>query len=265
MAVVDSPEDFYVYVDQEYNKLGDADIRRILDKFIAAGWLKGYIEELPSEYDCMVMMSYQHDYIKKFLARVKYKRLIFIEEGFSDYVKTDLSEGYKDAELYLNNIELLNIKDAYKSVEQLNYSEDLLQNFFGLIGFNTNTIGIKADVIFFTSPIDTDFGYEKYRSDVVKYLNEHYKGKTVLLKKHPRDFNNYSGDYNIVEIDRAIPGQFVDFSYDCEKLYAHPSTVLLSSRDFSKTTIFRFNEIQRKRYRDIYDFSVVKNCKIYDF
>lgn len=85
-------------------------------------------------------MSYLNDYYLNILQNVKYLKLNLLEEGFSDYLKFGAtpieSKYYKNANLYVNNINEINNVFSYNSVYQINFENDILKLFFRILNFN---------------------------------------------------------------------------------------------------------------------------------
>jgi hypothetical protein len=89
----------------------------------------------------------------------------------------------------------------------------------------------KAEVILLTTPISDYISDEKpYVSKIQEYINNNYKGKTILIKKHPRDKATYNFSENItaIEITNSIPAEvLLPYLKDMEILFCdHSSTNL---------------------------------------
>lgn len=89
----------------------------------------------------------------------------------------------------------------------------------------------RAEVILLTTPINDYISDEKpYVTRIQEYINNNYKGKTVLIKKHPRDIINYSfsKDVTVKEITNSIPAEvLLPYIEDMEILFCdHSSTNL---------------------------------------
>lgn len=266
LSVEKNYKDYYVYIDKDYNKRNINDIKNVVDKFIDNNIFLGYVDDLyENEYDNLFIMSYLNDYYLNILQNVKYSKLNLLEEGFSDYLKFGAtpieSKYYKNANLYVNNINEINNVFSYNSVYQINFEDDILKLFFGILNFDYNCIN-NIDVVVFTSPMNDDYNYFSYTEKVINYLNTNYKDKNILIKKHPRDNNTYEGDYNLFEVDKMVPGQFVDLIYNCKRLFVHPSTVILSSKNLSDIDILKFTDLDNDNYNNVFNYKIIKQCNI---
>lgn len=117
----------------------------------------------------------------------------------------------------------------------------------------------------FTSPINIDHGVDTYEQTVIEYITKNYRGKNILLKNHSRDnLEYYSDTYNIIKVDKNIPGQFIDMYYlDVDKLYSNPSTVILTSKCTDRTTIMKFKCLENNTdYTRFFNYDKIRECKI---
>lgn len=101
---------------------------------------------------------------------------------------------------------------------------------------------VDYDVILFSSitqSIRENEDMEKLR----EWLNQNYKGKRILIKKHPHDIYPYEWDeLNISCKYTNIPGEIIiKLAKKAEFIYAFPSTLLLSMI-----------------YEDGYDYKIIK-------
>ena len=121
----------------------------------------------------------------------------------------------------------------------------------------------NIDLILFTSPLEEDYNINNYIEKIRFYLEKNYQNKNILIKKHPRDISLYDSlNYNSIYINSLIPGQIINNYYKCEKLYILPSTVILSEKDISKTTILKFKDLKNKKYLNSFNHKKMKECKI---
>ncbi|MBR5420276.1 MAG: hypothetical protein IK115_03910 [Lachnospiraceae bacterium] len=71
----------------------------------------------------------------------------------------------------------------------------------------------NIDVVFFTEDLDTysSENYKKYGALCADYISRKYPGKSVLLKKHPKDRCDYTFDESIsvTELDSEIPAEII--------------------------------------------------------
>ena len=125
----------------------------------------------------------------------------------------------------------------------------------------------KKDLILFTTPLnDLTPNKEKYNKKVEHYINNYYKGRSILIKKHPRDISIYSFDKSITvtEIDNAIPAEvLLPFLKDMEIIfYGHSSTNLYLVSFGYNPSFFYFNGLDEEskagnslcKYRSKKDF-----------
>ena len=94
-----------------------------------------------------------------------------------------------------------------------------------------NYFSEKKDIILFTTPMnDYTTNKEKYNKKIENYINTHYKEKSLIIKKHPRDVSEYSFDSSITvsEIDKSIPAEVVlPFLIDMDIIFCGHSSINL--------------------------------------
>lgn len=156
-------------------------------------------------------------------------------------------------------------KELYKSVNLLNdFSlidvreyNSLLDKIFG------NISGIDgAEAVLFTSNM-RDFTGDAGTcvKKVCEYLS--VKGyKKIIIKKHPRDLENYViENVETINIDSIIPGEILAKEIKEQDLYfMYPSTTLGAFEDGSnKIVIFRFDNLDNMEF---YKSNFNRGCKI---
>lgn len=121
----------------------------------------------------------------------------------------------------------------------------------------------KPEVILLTTPINDYISDEKpYIVKLQKYIDENYKGKKLLIKKHPRDNSVYcfSDDISVTEIKSSIPAEvLLPYMKNMEIIFCdHSSTNLYLTAYGYKPKFLYFKDLSRKnleqqamcRYRD---------------
>lgn len=205
-----------------------------------------------------------------FLAEAKEKRIVILEDGVGDYMErykyprfrsmksiNDLAGFFLAKMGYANTAFCYAMRDSqfcekfsiypeklkyrdYKSIQKLGdmdherFDRDLYQVLKSeVINAQEEYTG---DAVLFTT---TFYGVVKEHDIVVseaeKYINKNYAGKTLLLKKHPRDEHKYVFDsrVNVVEIDKNLPAEILE-----EKLkvgayiYMYPSNTMLTYQKY---------------------------------
>ena len=101
----------------------------------------------------------------------------------------------KDIDFSVTDMELYNsiIERTYPSLKDIKWDE--------------------FDVVFFTTDLDvfSPDNYKIYGSMYADHISKAYGGKTVLLKRHPKDSIRYSfrNDISVYEIDSDIPAELI--------------------------------------------------------
>lgn len=261
--------DYYLVIDKEYNKLELNQIKSICEKFVFRGVFKGLLSQDKlslNSFNTVAIMSCLNPYHLSILDTLSFNKLICLEEGLGDYFERNIADKYlkylKIATLYVNDLNNVKNKNYFKKVLEIHYYKEILDLFLDVLQFDKN-IYDNIDLLIYTSPINKDYNYKEYLEKVINYLDENYSNKNVLIKRHPRDNNLYnSKNCNIFYADSMIPGQFFNIAYDCEKLYTHPSTVLLSAKDISKTKIIKLMDLSNEEYKKAFTYKKMKKCKI---
>ncbi len=137
----------------------------------------------------------------------------------------------------------------------------LIEKTFDLdISFN------EYDLMFFTTPLhDFTENPEKYKELTEQYINNHYSGKKILVKKHPRD----SADYNfqcaseIRIINGSIPGEIlIPFLEKMDIISMFTSSVLLFLNKDQSCKVFYYEDfVERSKTEHSYKecFDIVMN------
>lgn len=101
---------------------------------------------------------------------------------------------------------------------------------------------LSAEAIFFTSTLydymeDDDMQIRKS----IEYVNKHFGGKTIFLKKHPRDKQVYKfkESINVIELSSQIPTEVLVDLLDINKaLFMDLSNIVLLKEEYLKNGIF---------------------------
>lgn len=207
-------------------------------------------------WDEVICSSYIPDKVCSILKDFTYKNLECVEDGTYDYFTKNFvhPELISDSYLWLFTPEKGINTHLFKGVKKLNEKKinNNAMTVFDDELKSLNDIDKNLPVIF-TSALKEDFNFYSFENEIRKFIKENYHGKTILLKKHPRDYCNYDiPGVNIIEIPKKIPGQIVDYIMQGEKLYLFPSTVGFMAKDKEKTKVLKFNNCKDERYEKMY-------------
>ena len=114
----------------------------------------------------------------------------------------------------------------------------------------------NCDVIFFTSPWDWDIEKKaEYIEKIHIWMLEKYKNKSIFIKKHPRDNEEYNWDDLCCKfLQESIPAEIIAerINKSQEVVMMGASTILLSllSRN-SNVHIFKFGDIHGEYERNM--------------
>jgi hypothetical protein len=213
------------------------------------------------------------DYILPLLEQTDYEHLYLLEDGFYDYTPRTFTVRYAktttEATLLVNDVRNATNKGYFADVVEIPQNADIINTFCELVGFRGDILD-GLDLLVFTSPLDADYGLGHV--EIVKsYLSEHYASCRIGVKRHPRDDADYSdneGKYQVMDVDISVPGQLVDGRAECEKLYVYPSTILLTSKDNTNTTVMRFvgdgASMFDDKYYELFEYPKIAECTILD-
>lgn len=116
----------------------------------------------------------------------------------------------------------------------------------------------SVDAVLYTSPLVDSVGIDnKSYAQITNYFNQEYGGKTILVKKHVRDKEEYlfSDKINAIYADERIPGELIANRLKNVKSYfMWPSTLISNVNDYNvffiedaamNSTLYTFNEFLR--------------------
>lgn len=233
------------------------------------------------DYDAAVVSSDYGILTGAIIANAKYKTVYILEDGTGDfrdrpkgYIFKHFKEkgqiiGFLLAKLGYSNpsfsYEFRDTKYCYKfsshpkkmkyrnyaSIRKLFAMNDAGQKMYNELLKRTFSADIsfdEYDLILFTSPLhDFTNNGKKYQELTEQYINNHYKGKKILLKKHPRDHTNYSfnGASEVKIISGDIPGEIIISSWGNDNIILmFPSSILLTVERNVNCTIFYYNSLE---------------------
>lgn len=242
-----------------------------------------------------------------FLAESKKKKVVILEDGSADYVErhkwpsfqninsvNDVA-GFLLAKMgYANTAFCYAMKDTkfcekfavypeklkyrdYKTIEKLNDMSypDFDKEKFEMLRekiLNDTTAEYVGDVALFTTAFGINDPYDYVVPAVENYINQNYAGKTLILKKHPRDNCNYkfSNNIKVHEIDKNLPMEVLGGSLKVKRyIYMAISSSMLSQQmNIDNIDVLYFSELEKK-YRNVcnYKESFLRGlhiCKIKD-
>ncbi len=208
-----------------------------------------------------------------FLCLSREKKVIVMEEGLNDYVETKLKYGLIKtigANLlfrmqYINLLRRSDYKPLKYCEKYIRYPQKIRENIYlkinKMLDFCTvsydefyNTImsmfEINADnydLVIYTSPL-WQYGIADEYKLFEGYISENFRGKKILLKRHPQDSYIYSfKGVNVVEKYLEVPGELIMRKWNTAMhIFTFPSTILLGA------------ELEEYKYRVI-SFKNVKN------
>ena len=267
MLSIDNYKEFYITIDLDYNKNDDNDIRKLCEILLENKIIKGIIssdELFENSYDTIICMAYINDYLYDILQKVDYNKLILLEEGIYNYLNPKIEEKYiklhNEAILFVNDTKNVSNKELFKEIKRIKKDQNILEEYINAL--NYNNLPDNIDIVFFTSPIDIDFEYKDYKRDVIKYLEDKYSGKRILIKNHPRDHLRYDSPlYETFYVDFGMPGQIISKKYDCEKVYAYASTVILSEDNVNNILILQLKNIKKEKYLNAFNHKKIQQRK----
>ena len=219
------------------------------------------------EYERAVVWNSHSILFGAVISKSKEKDIVILEDGTADYIKKDLKYllhnltnineivGFMMAKMdYANPMMGYSMKsfkncikfngqpervpcDRYKEVRLLgDKTETDLELYEDVVykTFNIEREKMSGDVIIFTAPL-----YEQLANSddcicrVEEFINEKYKGKKVILKKHPRDTIKYTFKEvaEIVEVEHNIPGEVLLSYLEVKDVYFFWTCSLLFTGD----------------------------------
>lgn len=220
-----------------------------------------------------------------FIFTGKEKHVVILEDGVSDYARRydwykgniNFSNivGFLLAKMgYANPYKIYKLKSTrycekyccepermiYRDYREIKTFANAMQdkNYYELIeaAFGMKKERLKGDIVLFTAAME-DFGLDVsiYVDKIVEYVNRNYSGRTVILKKHPRDEGEYSfsPDVKVMNVDSLIPGEiFINEVQTDRILFVYPSTLVLSVLECRKTfDVLFFKDAGEKNMKGI--------------
>lgn len=207
------------------------------------GFISGLFLTLAPEKEIIILEDGMGDYeLRKYINIFKRIRNLFEIQGFCLSVLGYSNVGhYYPLRTTKNCIKYCSHPDKmlYRNYKEMRVLFDMektdvsaFKKYLEIIYPNLNEYFDKrAEVILLTTPINDYILDEKpYVTRIQEYINNNCKGKTVLIKKHPRDIIKYSfsTDVTVKEITNSIPAEvLLPYMKDMEILFCdHSSTNL---------------------------------------
>ena len=247
-------------------------------------FISKYIEN--NDYDIVVVLTDVGLISGLFLTQASEKEIIILEDGMGDYearewknILKSLSRFYDIQGFLLSFLGYSNIGHYYplrttrNCIKFCSHPDKMLYTNYKemriLFDFSKTDIvlfksllkkiyiGIedyfsdKRDLILFTTPLnDLTPDKEKYNKKVEQFINNNYNGKSILIKKHPRDISTYIFDKSIAvaEIDNTIPAEvLLPFLQDMDIIFfGHSSTNLYLVSFGYNPSFFYFNGLEEE-------------------
>lgn len=185
-------------------------------------------------YDYIFSATHLQDHFADLLRNCDYENLVLVEDGTYDYQdEVPFHNDVVQAALavYLFHPERESVRYRYAALHgiSMNVEQQLLTlcyTVFPDVMQQLSTLPANTPIIF-TSPLAEDFGILDHAKQLLKYLEEHYSGTSIILKKHPRDKSKYdSQNVNLIMCPSILPGQILDQMFDGLKLFEFQSTVI---------------------------------------
>lgn len=248
MNAIDSNSNIYYIIDDSYNK--DIKKRETLREDIKQIYpeLKEYEKDL--SVDVLVGVSYITKYLHNVIEYVKPKEIVFVEDGSYDYLsdgEEDYPEIKQDKVLYAFRPNQV-LSKRFKEIKPLKVDMKRVVEVYKK-NFKCLTEIDKDAVVLFTTPMK-DFDYDSTEK-IIGYLERHYVGKTVLVKRHPRDERKFNSDkLNLEFCPNNIPGQIICELFKGEKIFEFPSTITFMTDSDENIKIVEYNDIEDIGYRN---------------
>lgn len=241
-----------------------------------------------------------------FLAQAREKRVVILEDGTADYMEkykwpklrrtknvNDIAGFFLAKMGYANTATCYAMRDTkfcekfsiypeklkyreYKSIERLNDMENPHFNHERFEVLRKRVVNCEnelyeGDAILYTT---TFYGMTKSHDCVVaaveNYINQNYAGKTVVLKKHPRDNHEYKFAENvkIIEINKNLPMEILAENLKVkESIYMFISTTMLMQEESKhRKCVLYFSELENRSrgeyaYKERFQMGL-KSCNI---
>lgn len=151
----------------------------------------------------------------------------------------------------------------YKSIHKLNDMSVVNEQNYKKLVAKTFKLDVKlssADVILFTAPLYnfSEKLEKKLVTETVKFIEQSYNPKRIILKKHPRDRCNYNfgSGIEVFEINPDIPAELITDLVNVDmSIFMNLTALLMSYRSYEKCTVIKYNELMRTSdyYRKCFD------------
>lgn len=152
----------------------------------------------------------------------------------------------------------------YKEIKKLNDMSCVDKDEYNKIlekVFNIDLTVVEGDVLLFTTSFDNFVDDERnLLEETIQFFNQKCSGKTLLLKRHPRDNKEYNFDEHVTvkEIDKNLPAEILKSVIKAKECYfMYTSTVILEYKTI-------FPEYKMLFYESVAFDSKEKNC-VYDY
>ncbi len=140
----------------------------------------------------------------------------------------------------------------YKSIKQLGDmrftdTEKYYAILKKIFNYDENVVVPKDNVILFTSPLlDFSENIENVNEKTIDYIVDNYRGKTIYVKRHPRDNGQYLWPdwMNVIEINKELPAELISSLEFEEKVYMFPSTLLVLNEQQRGNTILFYEDLK---------------------
>lgn len=272
-------------------KLCDREISRLIDI---------------SDYEMIVIGSGEGGVLNgAFMRQAWEKRVVLLEDGLIDYYAPKASPSFleligdinklvsitlakmnyvditgqthlrstQECEKYVCRPEDLKFR-KYKSIQKLFDPEKMdAAKYVQLIkkAFDIDIKDLSGDVLLLTMPInELGSSSKRYKEKVETYINTVYEGKTVILKKHPRDDDDYHFEKCAIvkNIPANIPGEIIMGDVVCQEiLMMRPGNLsnLCTKKivDYKVLHWSEFDDVQTVRLERFGDF-FRELCKVSD-
>lgn len=248
MNAIDASNNVYYIIDESYNKdiakreTLREDIKQIYPELIE------YKKDL--SIDVLVGVSYITKYLHNVITYVKPKEIVFVEDGSYDYLG-DGEEDYPKIKqgkvLYAFRPNQV-LSKRFKEVKPLKIDMKRVVDVYKK-NFSCLTEIDKDAVVLFTTPMK-DFKYDSTEK-IIGYLERHYAGKTVLVKRHPRDERKFNSDkINLAFCPNNIPGQIICELFKGKKIFEFPSTITFMTDSDENITIVEYKDLEDNGYKN---------------
>lgn len=121
-----------------------------------------------------------------------------------------------------------------------------------------------GEILLLTSPVRVYVGDNlEYVEKIQDFVNSNYKGKTILMKRHPRDDAKYKflDEIKVIELDQNLPFEIIANRINVNTIYSvFASSTILSLRDkIEDIKVFYFNCIEKQSDNKNTQYNYKKN------